>query len=99
MCVLLATWPLLLFLWVVGRISAPRGTTVKVGTRVHGVAARCRSLTEYAPFPPLALPWLRGHLFTILPELVRNVTDPYDLRSGLVRPDGARLGLWWCLGR
>lgn len=98
--VLLWTWPLLVLLWVVGRVTAPRTNTVKIGSRVRGAAARCPSFAEFPPFPLLALPWLRGHLFTVLPEYVRDVpSDPYDMRSGLVRPDGARLGLWWCMGR
>ena len=94
------TWPVLVALYVLGWVTAPRGTSVKIGARVQDVSRQCPSLHRYAPFPLLALPWLRGHLMTIVPDLCRSVSAAqYDLRGGLVASGDARLGCHYYLGR
>lgn len=99
--IVFVSFPLLLTLSFIGWWTCRRAShSVKVGSRVASITAKCKSIHTYRPLYPLTLPWLRGHLHTVLPHWSSATPhDQYDSRAGLSRPDGARLGLWFYLGR
>lgn len=100
--ILFITFPIIVFSFLLGLWwTSRRGShVVKVGSRVSSLASACPDLHSYRPFLPLTLPWLKGHLHTIVPHWSNALsTDQYDARAGLTRPDGARLGLWYYLGK